>query len=265
MKAALLIGINYPGTMNELRGCVNDVTMMRDTITSKYGYKAEDIKLVTDGEATRDRIINELSALAQRAKRGEVKEIWVHYSGHGTYEADKSGDEADGRDEMLVPADYATHGMISDDTIYEKFTSQIPAGVNAMCIFDCCYSGTIMDLPARYLPGEKGRTVSRSHREVRGNIYCLSGCRDSQTSAEAMTTKSMRMEGSSREGSSVVYGGALTLSLLYVLEEGSYRVPYNKTLTKVASVLRGGGFRQVPQLTTSGSVDRRLYFGSFKA
>ena len=41
--------------------------------------------------------------------------LFFHYSGHGGQQADKDGDEADGKDETLVPLDYQTAGQITDD------------------------------------------------------------------------------------------------------------------------------------------------------
>ena len=41
-KFALLIGINYKGTSNELNGCINDVMNMRDVLIKHFGYLAVD-------------------------------------------------------------------------------------------------------------------------------------------------------------------------------------------------------------------------------
>ncbi len=38
-KRALLVGINrYPDPADELRGCVNDVVLMRETLERRYGF-----------------------------------------------------------------------------------------------------------------------------------------------------------------------------------------------------------------------------------
>ena len=41
MKKALLIGINYTGTANELNGCINDVMNMKTALIDKYEFKNE--------------------------------------------------------------------------------------------------------------------------------------------------------------------------------------------------------------------------------
>ena len=53
----------------------------------------------------------------------------------------------DGYDETLVPLDYASAGQIRDDDLFQKLVCAMPKGVTMTCIFDCCHSGTVLDLP----------------------------------------------------------------------------------------------------------------------
>jgi hypothetical protein len=46
-KRALLIGINYTGTENELSGPINDVNGMSFLLTQKYGFPKECILTMT--------------------------------------------------------------------------------------------------------------------------------------------------------------------------------------------------------------------------
>ena len=48
LVAAVLIGINYPGTKAELRGCVNDVRRMYKCLVERYGFSEEDITVLID-------------------------------------------------------------------------------------------------------------------------------------------------------------------------------------------------------------------------
>jgi len=43
LKKALLIGINYRGTANELGGCINDVNSMKNILIKRCGYKEKNI------------------------------------------------------------------------------------------------------------------------------------------------------------------------------------------------------------------------------
>lgn len=47
-KRALCIGINYTGQENELHGCVNDAKNMARFIMKTYGFRAENVCLLTD-------------------------------------------------------------------------------------------------------------------------------------------------------------------------------------------------------------------------
>lgn len=55
--------------------------------------------------------------------------------------------EEDGYDETLVPVDYAEAGQIRDDDLYKQLVCPMPRGVTMTCVFDCCHSGTVLDLP----------------------------------------------------------------------------------------------------------------------
>ena len=46
--------------------------------------------------------------------------------GHGGQIEDKSGDEDDGFDEILIPSDYKENGHIVDDEIFEEFVTKVP-------------------------------------------------------------------------------------------------------------------------------------------
>jgi len=157
-QAALCIGCNYVGSSLQLQGCVNDARMMRDILVERYGWEAGRIELLEDGAATKEAIMNRLRNLAALAKRGELSEIWVTYSGHGTQVKDLDGDEGDGKDEALVPVDHAVAGMITDDELFSDFTSQVPKGCNVVALFDCCHSGTMLDLTYAYY-GKAKRSV----------------------------------------------------------------------------------------------------------
>jgi len=70
MKKAFLVGINkYSGS--PLRGCVNDVVMVFQILTTKFGFKTEDIFIITDYEATKANIISGLKRLTQGVQSGD--------------------------------------------------------------------------------------------------------------------------------------------------------------------------------------------------
>ncbi|KAG5182207.1 caspase domain-containing protein [Tribonema minus] len=147
---SLLIGINYRGQRNELRGCHNDVFAMKRYITSQGFTETADTMcvLVDDGRhssPTCATIVAGFRWLVDGARAGDS--LFFHYSGHGGSVPDDNGDEADGMDETILPLDYLTAGQIRDDDIYKLLVKPLPHGVEFTIVMDCCHSGTIIDLP----------------------------------------------------------------------------------------------------------------------
>ena len=263
-KKALLIGINryrIPGA--DLRGCVNDVQNIQGVLTQYYGFEAQEIKIVTDYEATKQAVQTEIATLLSKARRGDV--LFLHYSGHGSNVPDKNGDEADFRDEILCPTDLDWQDPLLDDWLRQRFDA-LPAGVNLTVLMDCCHSGTITrrleppDAPIieRYLPSPWDLMAVESSRQIRGAMrgqraemrkkakrskeivhvdmpeFLISGCRDTQTSADAY------IKGS--------YNGALTYSLVAALKEKNGQLSYRELHDRTIQLVKKGKYAQVPQL-----------------
>lgn len=150
-KKSLFIGINYVGQQGELRGCHNDVIAMK-TLVAKSGYNVEDaascLTLMDDGQhqsPTHANIVGAFQWLVTGVQSGDS--LFMHYSGHGGYVRDSSGDEDDKRDETIIPVDYGSMGQIKDDEIFAALVAPLPEGVTFTVVMDCCHSGTVFDLP----------------------------------------------------------------------------------------------------------------------
>lgn len=157
-RKALLIGINYFGQSGELRGCINDTKNVSAFLMSRYGYKREDMIILTDDQPnpqlqpTKANIVRAMQWLVADAQPNDA--LFLHYSGHGGQAADEDGDEEDGSDEVIYPVDYKTAGHIVDDEIHFRVVKPLRAGVRLTAIFDSCHSGSVMDLP--YIYSTKG-------------------------------------------------------------------------------------------------------------
>ena len=46
-----------------------------------------------------------------------------------------------------MPVDFKTAGVILDDDLYDIFVKGLKPGVHVVALFDCCHSGTMLDLP----------------------------------------------------------------------------------------------------------------------
>jgi hypothetical protein len=86
--------------------------------------------------------------LVSNAQPGDS--FFFHFSGHGSRVKDKDGDEADGYDETICPVDYKREGQILDDDMHRIMVRPLPQGSRLTAIFDCCHSGSMMDLPFTY-------------------------------------------------------------------------------------------------------------------
>lgn len=142
MKYALCIGINdYPGTQSDLSGCVNDANDWKATLQSK-GFQT---RTLLNKNATRANMLAAIKAIIEKAQTGDA--ILITFSGHGTFIPDTNGDEPDGTDECLCPYDLNTKGPITDDELFDLFSSK-KKGVKLVMLSDSCHSGTV----ARFAP-----------------------------------------------------------------------------------------------------------------
>jgi metacaspase-1 len=147
-KRAVIVGINYVGTENPLAGCQHDAINMQNYLLDVEGFEEENITMIMDdGKATRPTKLNIMFALYDMVKASEAGDFcFFHYSGHGSFVEDHTGDEKDGFDELLSTVD----GDITDDELRDHIVFKLKKDVTMFCIFDCCMSGTVMDLPYRF-------------------------------------------------------------------------------------------------------------------
>ncbi|MEK8049720.1 caspase family protein [Ideonella sp. DXS22W] len=177
-KKAICVGINkfanYP--QFALNGCVNDAKDMAALAKDVLGFKASEIKVLTDAQATKAAIMAELQAAVAAAKAGKLSYILFSLSSHGTQMADKSGDEPDGMDEAFVPYDIAQKGnawdparIISDDEFNALF-SQLPASTLLEVYLDTCHSGTGLRGAEFSLYAPRPRYVAPPAGELQGVV-----------------------------------------------------------------------------------------------
>jgi hypothetical protein len=259
MKRALLVGINYVGTNAALRGCINDIDNVAAYLQSARGYSSASCIVLSDVAArkpTRANILAAFGELLQGVRAGD--ELWFHYSGHGSLRRDDNGDEESGADSCICPLDYNQAGFISDDVIRASLAALVPAGARLYVVLDMCHSGTGCDLryklddtsyllnaaagmPSAYDPNAWAlRQTSyefKRYAKTAGEVFCISGCQDTQTSADAF------LGGQA--------AGALTHSLLASLKANpasSYK--WKHLLKDVCCRERVGRFTQITSLTS---------------
>jgi hypothetical protein len=136
-KKALCVGINdYPGTYNDLKGCVNDANDWAKLLSDEFAFSGS-VKLLTDSDATKKNITSVLEDLVTGAKGGDI--VVFTYSGHGTWVYDQGErDESDNRDEAICAHD----DIIIDDEI-RSIISKIDREAHIVVISDSCHSGSV--------------------------------------------------------------------------------------------------------------------------
>ena len=145
-KYALMVGVNdyVSESIPDLRGCVNDVNLMKQVLTSeKYGFQEKNIRVLFNRDATLERILAEFDNwLVKQAGPEDV--VVFHFSGHGSQAADDNGDETDDNiDETLCPTDIRTDAAFRDlrDDVFGAAIAKLRAG-SITIITDSCHSGT---------------------------------------------------------------------------------------------------------------------------
>lgn len=207
-RHALLVGVGrYEGLTQaeQLFGCANDVALMRNLLTARFGFQSQDIQTLVDGEATGAAIRAAMQKLVDHVTKSgadEQLEIVFHFSGHGSQVEDQpvghaDHDEEDGLDESFVPADSSladgnTDRDLRDDELY-RFLETISrhSGVRAWVVLDCCHSGTgargtrfrrlNRGLAAKPTAGE---TLPAKRTQLPPGVVCLSACRADELEPE---------------------------------------------------------------------------------
>ncbi len=265
-KNALCIGINnYPGTHMDLQGCVNDANDWA-AVLGERGFK---VAKLLDDQATKAAMVKAMNDLIGKASKGDS--LVITFSGHGTYQPDEDGDEADGLDEALCPYDLQTNGAaLIDDEIRSIFGAR-KAGVRIVLISDSCHSGTVTRaakaekdadtrprfmpmgnwLPAKLLPKDRAgkpatTMVSPSGTSPLMSVYSnklgdllLSGCKEGPNNY----SYDARIAGR--------FNGAFTyyaLKALKSLKPGASYADWHKTIVKY---LPSASYPQSPQLVGS--------------
>ncbi|KAF9999698.1 Ca(2+)-dependent cysteine protease [Modicella reniformis] len=296
-RRAVLIGINYPNGPNPLNGivtfvgCVNDTAKMKTFLLGK-GFKEENIRMLTDDQVgtqwmpTRENIIHNIKWLVHDAKTNDS--YFLHYSGHGGQTIDLDGDETYGKDNCIFPVDYVENGVIIDDYLHLVLVKTLPEGVRLTALFDCCHSGSALDLPyvyasTGYIRGssalanlghelveknfdadamkvlqEKWKKLQEEEKEFArqvslkaadGDVIMFSGCQDDQTSADVKITRS----GQSTSN------GAMTYAFTKCVCDNP-ELSYQDMLKKIRTLLKEKNHKQKPQLSSSRPMDMAEMF-----
>ncbi|TDL22998.1 hypothetical protein BD410DRAFT_185542 [Rickenella mellea] len=271
-RRALLIGIEYGHDPRiALDGPHDDVDELKRLLQDVYRWNENCFVVLKDDgtneerQPTRDIIRKEIANLIDDVEAGDT--LFVYFAGHGTQVEDLDGDEEDGKDEAIVTCDGY---KILDDELFEILVKPLPIGCRLIALFDCCNSGTQLDLPivlsaefcqsalaqgaittnnipdcAPQLPWTRERSFFSRPQMFRklsdGDVVLWSACHDAQ-----------RAHGVRNPNNRVM--GAMTYAFVDSLRKRKDQT-YQQLLDSICEKMKGWRLRQSPQLSSSHDVN----------
>ncbi|EPQ54465.1 hypothetical protein GLOTRDRAFT_139052 [Gloeophyllum trabeum ATCC 11539] len=149
-KKALLIGIQYTEQFGLLESSHKDVRDLGKFLIQRCNYRPYDVVIMTDDprepaslQPTEENILLKMFELTEGAQAGD--HFLFHFSGHADQQECQSQDseEEDGMDECIITSD---ERFIRDNDLRRALVEALPVGSTLVAIFDCCHSGTLLDL-----------------------------------------------------------------------------------------------------------------------
>jgi metacaspase-1 len=266
-RRALCVGINdYPYAGNDLNGCVNDARAWAEMLTKNFNFATTDVTLLLDKQATKKNTLAALKQLLTGARAGD--HLVFTNSSHGSYIADKSGDE-EKYDEIVCPYDIDDNEIVDDD--FRQLFANLPKDVSLTVILDNCFSGTATRAAvADILPGMRtpdDRRVRFLSPALRGlpvlanpwtakpktpmkypqsemNEVLLSGCSDKEYSYDAYFGG--------------IYHGAMTYYALQAIRSANFQITYAQLEQRIRNLIED--YPQHPQLEGKSVNKKRQIF-----
>ena len=171
---ALIIGINEYQNVEPLTYAVDDAEAVRLMLMDNYGFKNENITLITDEDATKDNILDGFGDILQKA--GEKDRVLVFYAGHGeTYKLPNGGDMG-----YLIPVDGNVDNLyrssIPMKSVYD--IAEMSYAKHILYLVDACYGG--LTLTTRGLKKNTTPEYIKKMTHEKGRMVITAGGKDEQ-------------------------------------------------------------------------------------
>lgn len=257
----------------DLPGAEHDARAIRDALVGRWGFPEENVRMLLNGQATRAAMEEGVVEwLGESARPGD--NVVVYFAGHGSQMWDESGDEDDGLDETLAPADVSptsTEFDISDDT-FGEWLEAIPT-TNVVVVMDNCNSGTgTRDATPFSRSRQLGRDIESIEKPATVARRALPGQED-ETGFDAGGAQVLELAAAQPHqaavdaffpgegGAEPFHGGAFTTYLVRALWRAPAGTSYEEVFRDVAEALKRNRFQQDPHLSTEVSLkDLALFF-----
>ena len=256
----------------DLPGAERDARVVRDVLVERWGFPEENIRMLLNHEATQAAITEGMTEwLPAHARPGD--QITIFFAGHGSQMWDESGDEDDGLDETIAPADVrpeTTEFDISDDQMGE-WLAALPSE-NVVVALDNCNSGTGTRAVTPFARNrELGRDVNSITKPASVSRRALPGMEDEsgfdssdgrvlEISAAQPFQSAVDAFFPAGEGGESFHGGAFTTFLVRELWRAPSDVSYEEVFTRVRDALKRNRFEQDPYLSEDASLKNAFLF-----
>ncbi len=257
----------------DLPGAEHDARSVRDMLLMKYQVPEDNILMLLNQEATRAAMEEGITSwLVENARPGD--QITIFFAGHGSQMWDESGDEDDGLDETIAPADVhptSTEFDISDDT-FNEWLSMLPSD-NVVVFLDNCNSGTGTRAAT---PFSRGRLLGRDINDVEKpevvarralpgqedeTGFDSDGARVLELAAAEPFQQAVDAFFPAEEGQEPFHGGAFTTHMVRELWRASSDDSYQDAFRDAYEALKRNRFQQDPQISEDVSLkDLPLFF-----
>lgn len=243
IRRALIMGLDYEGKDWELEGCINDAKNMQAELRTEWGFS--EFMNMTDHTRNFPPTRRNMEAALRWLTDGTGPEdslVW-HYSGHG---------DRQGSHDTIVPLDWDTQGQILDEQLRETVVTAVAAtGACLTVIFDCCHSGTGMQLKYNWQVDRNQNTIqpmtSEPVQALPANVVLYSASLDDQDADD--TTD---------DNSGLSYG-TMTHALLTVLNRFNRRISLADLLVQAQKLIHITS-QQRPQLSSEQPLDLEFLF-----
>ena len=266
---ALIVGVsdylNYQDVEGgDLPGAARDAQAMRDVLVGRWDFPEGNVRMLLDGEATREGIREGITSwLMGNVQPGD--NVVFFFAGHGAQVWDENGDEEDGLDETIAPADVDPSSPefdITDDELGEWLRA-LPSG-NVVYIHDNCNAGTgTRDVTPFARARKLARNVDALPRPAGASTRRALPGQEDESGFDLDDVEVLELAASQPDqaaidayfpgegGTEPFHGGAFTTFLIQQLWRAPANVTYEDVFRTVAETLEQNRFQQDPHLSES--------------
>ena len=247
-------GASTRGTISNLEGSTNDAAAIAQVITARFGFARANIRVLLDKAATRQAIIDSLTALLARSKPGDV--AFFSYAGHGALRRNTMtpGKQVD---QTLVPVD-ANAGAedIRDKELAAIVSPAAARGVIVTLVIDACNSGSITRGGVPQLLKERWASIDERDKAERYTgqfpadvgALVISAAEDTRPAKEGIDENNVRH-------------GLFTSAFLHALMSNSTNASARQIFQSTKAIMQGRAPDQVPSIDAQQARLRQPLFG----